>query len=110
MHCSLNKSNKKTRGQFYTTNYQYILQNMSIPDDIDCIIEPFAGTGELLNFLKKEKDDKYLVECYDIEPKQEGVVKQDTLLHSPSYENKFVLTNPPYLARNKCKDKTYFDL
>ena len=28
-------------GQFYTTNYDYILSNMKIPDDNKNIIEPF---------------------------------------------------------------------
>ena len=36
-----NKS-KKALGQFYTTNNEYILQNITIPDDIVDIIEPFA--------------------------------------------------------------------
>ena len=31
---------KKKLGQFYTTNYDYILQNMYIPENIECVIEP----------------------------------------------------------------------
>ena len=46
---------------------------------------------------------------YDIEPKKDGIVKKDTLLNPPDYQGKFVITNPPYLARNKCADKTLFD-
>ena len=34
---------KKQLGQFYTTNYEYILKNMQIPDNITTIIEPFVG-------------------------------------------------------------------
>jgi len=97
---------KKELGQFYTTHYNYILQNMSIPYDVVDIIEPFAGNGDLLNFLEK---DKYNIKCYDIDPKQDYIIKQDTLINPPNLNNAFVITNPPYLARNKCNDKTLFD-
>ena len=101
-----NKDIKKNLGQFYTTNYDYILQNMSIPIDVKNIIEPFAGKGDLLKFINI-KD--YNVECYDIEPKQDYIIKKDTLNNPPDYKNKFILTNPPYLAKNKCSDKTIFN-
>ena len=97
---------KKILGQFYTTNYDYILQNIKIPDNITTIIEPFAGNGDLLNFIEK---DKYNIECFDIDRTKDFIVKQDTLLNPPSYTNKFILTNPPYLARNKSKNKILFD-
>lgn len=99
---------KKTKlGQFYTTNYDYILQNMDIPEDIVNIIEPFIGNGDLLNFIKNKQ--KYNIECYDIDPKNDYTEFRDTLKDPPSYDNKFVLTNPPYLARNKNKDKELYD-
>lgn len=98
---------KKQLGQFFTTNYKYILQNMFIPDGVENIIEPFAGNGDLLNFI--ETPEKYKLECYDIEPKKEFIIQQDTLLNPPDYTNKFILTNPPYLARNKSKNKQIFD-
>ena len=97
---------KKKLGQFYTTNYDYILQNMVIPDNIENILEPFAGNGDLLNFLDKTK---YNIKCYDIDPKQDYIIKQDTLLNPPDISNSFIITNPPYLARNKSKDKTIFN-
>ena len=97
---------KKKFGQFYTTNYDYILQNMYIPVDVKNIIEPFAGKGDLLKFINIKN---YNVECYDIDPKQDYIIKRDTLNNPPIYKNKFILTNPPYLARNKCNDKFIFD-
>lgn len=99
--------NKKSLGQFYTTNYEYILQELTIPDNITTIIEPFAGNGDLLLFINNKK--KYNVECYDIEPKKDYIIKQDTIKNPPIYNNKFIITNPPYLARNKSKDKSLFD-
>lgn len=100
--------NKKQLGQFYTTNYAYILQNMYIPDNISNIIEPFAGAGDLLKFIYKDKD-KYKIECYDIEPKKDFIIKRDTLLNPPNFNGAFVITNPPYLARNKSDDKEIYD-
>ena len=100
--------NKKKYGQFYTTNYNYILKDFIIPDDINIIIEPFAGNCDLLNFI--ENKDKYKIYCYDIEPKKEFIIKQDTILEPPLNINKsFILTNPPYLARNKSNDKYLYD-
>jgi hypothetical protein len=97
--------NKQKLGQFYTTNYKHILQNMHIPNDICKIIEPFAGNGDLLNFIEKDIE----VIQYDIDPKNKETIKQDTLLFPPNLDNSFVLTNPPYLARNKSTDKVLFD-
>jgi hypothetical protein len=98
---------KKQLGQFYTTNYDYILQGMKIPKDVNIIIEPFAGKGDLLSFIDTKK---YILECYDIDPKQNWIKHRDTLRDPPDYNNKFVLTNPPYLARNKSKSKDLFDI
>lgn len=104
---TISKPNKKELGQFYTTNYDYILQNFSIPPNEKNIIEPFAGACHLLKFL--DKSIKYDIESYDIEPASDMVTERDTLNNPPSYKNKFILTNPPYLARNKTKSKKLFD-
>ena len=101
----INMDNKKKYGQFMTTNSSYILKDLKIPDNIDTIIEPFCGNGNLINNLK----DKYKIECYDIEPKKDYIIKKDCLNDPPNYENKFIITNPPYLARNKSIDKNIFD-
>jgi hypothetical protein len=100
-------------GQFYTTQYEYILSNMTIPEEVNTIIEPFVGNGDLLKFLKNR--EKYTIEMYDIDPKvpntaSHAVVQRDTLRNPPEYGGKFVLTNPPYLARNKSKNKELYDM
>jgi len=101
---------KKVLGQFYTTNHEYILQGMKIPDNTKNIIEPFAGNGDLIVFIKnQEQSDKYNIESYDIEPKKDYIIKRDTIKNPPDYNNKYLITNPPYLARNKSKDKSLFD-
>jgi hypothetical protein len=80
---------------------------MYIPTEIHHIIEPFAGNGDLLSFIKTP--EKYKIECYDIDPKHAYIQLKNTLLNPPDYNGAFVLTNPPYLARNKNTDKTLYE-
>ena len=98
---------KQKLGQFFTTNYAYILQGLQVPSDIERIVEPFAGNGDLLSFLTVEQRNR--TTCYDIDVRHSYIIARDTILSPPSYEGSFVLTNPPYLARNKASDKTAFD-
>lgn len=101
--------NKKDRGQFYTTNAEYILDGLELPLNEDSVvIEPFAGQGDLLEWLKK-KDYHGRVQAYDIEPKCENVVQRDTLKNPVDYKDAWIITNPPYLARNKCANKEIYD-
>lgn len=103
------KSKKQLAGQFYTTRSDYILNGLPVPlHSSDRIIEPFAGTGDLLDWLAKNAP-VLPIEAYDIDPKRADIVVRDTLMNPPNYSNAFVITNPPYLARNKCPDKTVFD-
>jgi hypothetical protein len=107
-----NSPTKHSLGQFYTSNHAYILQGMSIPNNITHIIEPFAGNGDLINFIEKEQvrnNIKYSIDCYDIDPKKDYILKMDTIKNPPDYTNKYLITNPPYLARNKSKNKSLFD-
>lgn len=96
---------KQILGQFYTTNYEYILSTLYIPDDVIKIIEPFCGNGDLLNFMDT---NKYKLECYDIEPKHTYITKRDTIKNPPNYKNSFIITNPPYLSRNKSQNKEVY--
>lgn len=98
---------KHELGQFYTTNYDYILSNMKIPENVKTIIEPFVGQGDLLNFVSNK--EKFSFELYDIDPKIENTIQQDTLSIPPCYTEKFVLTNPPYLAKNKGTNKCLYE-
>jgi len=100
---------KSKRGQFYTINSEYILQNLFFDESIEDIIEPFAGQGDLIKWVLSKKNS-IKIEAYDIEPKYENIIKRDTLQFPPSYKGKFILTNPPYLARNKSEDKSLFDM
>jgi hypothetical protein len=101
------KTKKQKLGQFYTTNYTYILDGINIPNDVKNIVEPFAGNKDLVKFIKNP--EKFIIECYDIDPKTTDTFQRDTLLNPIDLNNKFVITNPPYLARNKSSNKEIFD-
>jgi hypothetical protein len=96
---------KKSAGQFYTVQSEYILSEVPRPPKNVKVIEPFAGQGDLLNWIGTDN----VVEAYDIDPKHPDVRQRDTLLDPPDYDGCWVITNPPYLARNHASDKTVFD-
>jgi hypothetical protein len=100
---------KAQLGQFMTKNNEYILQGMKLPDFKGKFIEPFAGNGDLVDFLISHKISKNRINCYDIEPKNNYIEYRDSLMNPIDYSGHFVITNPPYLARNKSKEKTIFD-
>ncbi len=103
-------SSKRELGQFFTTNYAYILQNLYIPSATTHVIEPFTGNGDLINFIPESLIGECIIECFDIQPQYHFILKRDTLADPPCYEGAFILTNPPYLARNKCANKRLFDM
>lgn len=99
---------KKELGQFYTKNAEYIIQNLLsfIPATIKSIIDPFAGAGDLLNMSPPQFSNI----GYDLIPMKEGIIQRDTLLEPPTYtDNDWIFTNPPYLAKNKTKNKDVFE-
>ena len=102
-------SNKQALGQFYTTNYNYIFNNIVINEKNTRIIEPFAGEGHLTAFAVSQLKVVESVFEYDIDPKNQFIKQRDTLLDPPDYNGFYIITNPPYLARNKCDNKLVFD-
>ena len=99
------KLSKLNLGQFYTTNVDYIFQDFKLPEGK--IIEPFAGQGDILHWIKR--NGKCEIEAYDLDPKDKNIVQRDTLLDPPEYKGKYVYSNPPFRARNKISDKKLFD-
>lgn len=101
----MEKMEKKVKyGQFYTKKSNYIIGNLI--KDLDPnkkVVEPFCGEGDLLIFNNE-------CELYDIDPKIENTIERDTLKNPLDYTNKLVVTNPPFLAKNKNKDKSIYDL
>lgn len=95
-------NNKQNLGQFFTTNSQYIVGNLLQFFPTNAIIcDPFAGNWDLLNAISQH----YTKIAYDIEPQNSLTIQKNTLLNPPDYQNHWIITNPPYLARNKNNSK-----
>lgn len=62
-------------------------------------VDPFAGDCDMQNYFPNTK-----WEFYDIDPKKSNVILRDSLLNPIDYADKTVITNPPYLSKNKTKD------
>ncbi len=105
---------KKNLGKFYTENYDYIFQGFDLSNyKNNHFIEPFVGKGHLINFLTKHFNlniNQLNIEFYDLENHFANTIIQDTLLKPPIYKDKYVVTNPPFLARNKSKTKEIYDM
>lgn len=83
--------------QFYTKNeiakkcYDLLLDNINI-DDYDIILEPSAGNGSFYKLLPINKRIGI-----DIEPKYDGIIKEDFLKFIPDKNKKYlIIGNPPF--------------
>lgn len=94
---------KKERGQFFSTNYKTLFSGFEL-GKYTHYIEPFAGNKDLTLATPNAT-----VTLYDIEPTSPDIVQRDTLLNPPDYTDQYVITNPPYLARNKTTNKEVFN-
>ncbi|MEK7173003.1 MAG: DNA adenine methylase [Patescibacteria group bacterium] len=96
---------KKQLGQFFTTNADYILQGLSGFVKDKEVIDPFAGSGDLLNWALKNNAKKAIGFDYDKKlADDEKVFFNDSL--NNSQEHQFVIANPPYLHKNKANTET----
>jgi len=109
-----NKLLKQKYGKFYTENYNYIFQSFQLPDYHNIrFVEPFVGKGHLLHFLTeyyKVPLENLNIEFYDIENHIQNTNVRDSIQNPPDYDDKFVITNPPFLALNKSKEKDTFHM
>lgn len=94
-------TDKQLRGQYFTTTNPFVgeafdLWNSLRPKNVP-VIEPFAGAGNLFDYLPNEQ-----WEGYDLEPQLESIKQRDTLKDFPGHYE-VAITNPPYLAKNSVK-------
>ena len=90
----------------YTTESELICGNLIhyIPANAQ-LIEPFVGGEDLVNLFPNHN-----WETYDVDATTNAQYYQDTLLNPPNYQGKWVITNPPFLAKNKASNKQIFDI
>jgi len=96
---------KALLGQFFTTNSKYILQGLEQFVKDKEIIDPFAGNQDLFSWAKQNKCKKIIGFEYDKSYVDDKNVFFDDSINNPK-KYKFVLTNPPYLHKNKADKKT----
>lgn len=86
--------------QHFSTRVSELLEGIVIDntDNLVCV-DPFCGAGDLVKFFPQFK-----WETYDKDPKYPNTTKRDTLINPPNYTGKVVITNPPYIAKNKTKE------
>lgn len=91
----------------YSENYNLLLFDLFKGFDYSKeVVDPFGGRGDLYFTLGRFSNTI----MYDIKPEHPSIIQQDTLLSPLDYTNKYVVTNPPYLARNKNTDKAVYSL
>ena len=96
---------KKQLGQFFTTNSDYILQGFERFVKNKEITDPFAGNQDLFVWAKKNNCKKIIGFDCDRQYVDDKKVYYNDSINSPK-KYKFVLTNPPYLHKNKADKKT----
>lgn len=96
---------KKQLGQFFTKNSDYILQGLEEFIKDKEVVDPFAGNKDLICWAKKNKTRK--IKGYDCD---HNLIDNKEVFYNDSINNplkyNFVLTNPPYLHKNKADNKT----
>lgn len=95
---------KQQYGQYFSRNAELINHFRDRVKPHHILIDPFAGDHDLLN----QFNNSY--EAYDLFPLNSTTVYNNSLLTPISYQNKFILTNPPFLNINKSEDKEVFEL
>ena len=97
-------SSKRQLGQFFTKNSDYILRGLEKYIRNKEVIDPFAGNGNLIDWAKENKAGS--IKGYDVDRKyvnDKNISYNDSI--NDHLEYKFVLTNPPYLHKNKADKK-----
>jgi len=96
---------KNQLGQFFTTNSDFILQGLEKFVRNKEITDPFAGNRDLFVWAQKNKCKKIIgFDCDKKYVDNRKVFHRDSINYPQKY--KFVLTNPPYLHKNKANQTT----
>jgi len=99
------KAKKKNLGQFFTTNSDRILVGFENDVKGKKITDPFAGSKDLMKWAKKYGAKSVI--GFDVDRNlvdNKEVFFNDSLNNPQEYD--FVITNPPYLHKNKADKET----
>lgn len=95
------QSTKQKYGAFHTENVDQLFSGFESLVKNKLIIDPFVGGGDLIDWALQHGAKDY--EVYDLFPAFPKTLQNDSLFNPPDYTGKFLVTNPPYLSRNKSK-------
>lgn len=90
---------QQARGQYNTVKAKELLQDYTKYVSFKRVIDPCAGEGDLLAWATA--NGAISTEGYDIDSTKYPI--RDTILNPLDYSNYLVISNPPYLTRNKAK-------
>lgn len=98
---------KRTQGQYFTQYNPFknnAFKEWAKESRIlnSTILEPFAGSNNLIRMIQEMKLCDINFVSYDVAPQEKNVMYKDTLLDFPKGFN-ICITNPPYLAQNSAK-------
>lgn len=93
-------------GQFYTTNVSDLLSGYEHLVSGKHLVDMFAGEGHLLEWVMKNGAKS--TEGYDIEPKTFSWEQRDSIMNPPQVDG-FLISNPPFLSKNKNKNKIPYE-
>lgn len=105
----MRKKLKRDLGQFFTRESVWMQPHIRdhlerLSQQYTVCVDPFAGEGDLLKVASKETGIKTIGHDHDAKICQEHGWKENDSIREPAVEeNAFVLTNPPYLAKNSAK-------
>lgn len=102
----LEKSKTDLLGQYMTVNADRILENFRDVVKDKFIIDPCAGRGDLLQWA--EDNSAKVTQGYDIDVDM-GYPVNDMYRSPIDCTGAVVVTNPPYLSKNRADDKAPFD-
>jgi len=95
------QDDKQKSGSYYTTNAKDLLSGFEHVVKNECVVEPFSGGGDLARWC-----DEVPVKTVILLDLKNG---HDSIMR-PHFTHDVIVTNPPYLSRNKNKNKAPYDL
>lgn len=103
---TLHKTKRDLLGQYFTVNANKVLKNFTNLPKGRVVVDPCAGAGDLLDWARQNGATNCI--GYDIEPNGDNIIYNDMFDTPVDCDGKLVITNPPYLSRNRADDKTPF--
>lgn len=101
------QDNIQKHGLYFTENCDTLLDGFEHLVENRFVIDPFAGNMDLISWATRHNAIGY--KAYDLFPLSDDVIENDSIVNPPNYFGAFLLSNPPYLSKNKNKNKMPYE-